>query len=155
MGIACEPQERVGTFSREAVNVFSRFVRHRARWLGWHRDGPRAVNTRAGGVCCNVHQCGDRENVSFFFFRTTCSDIIYEYTYSYFVSYCIYSYPVIYAQDFNISFLRRRHWIIFVDYLLLMHVHTYVPYEVPVPQQYTQQYVPVSCDLWYVRCTAV
>ena len=34
-------------FSREAVNVFRRFVRHRARWLGWHRAGPRAVNMRA------------------------------------------------------------------------------------------------------------
>ena len=34
-------------FSREAVNIFSRFVRHRARWLGWHRAGPRAVNVRA------------------------------------------------------------------------------------------------------------
>ena len=47
VSIACEPQERVGTFSRESVNVFSRFVRHRARWLGWHRAGPRAVNMRA------------------------------------------------------------------------------------------------------------
>ena len=34
-------------FSRQAVNVFSRYVRHRARWLGWHRAGPRAVNMRA------------------------------------------------------------------------------------------------------------
>ena len=39
--------QRVGTFSRVAVNFFSRFVRHRARWLGWHRAGPRAVNMRA------------------------------------------------------------------------------------------------------------
>ena len=45
--IACEPRERVGTFSREAANVFSRFVRHRARWFGWHRAGPCAVNMRA------------------------------------------------------------------------------------------------------------
>ena len=29
------------------ANIFSRFVRHRARWLGWHRAGPRAVNMRA------------------------------------------------------------------------------------------------------------
>ena len=33
-----------------------------------------------------------------------------------------------------------------------MHVCTY---QVPVPQQYIQQYVPVSCDLRYVLCTAV
>ena len=47
VSIACEPQGRVGTFSREAVKVFSRFVRHRARWLGWHRARPSAVNMRA------------------------------------------------------------------------------------------------------------
>ena len=28
------------------ANVFSRFVRHRALWLGWHRAGPRAVHMR-------------------------------------------------------------------------------------------------------------
>ena len=80
LSIACEPQERVGTFSRESVNVFSRFVRHRARWLGWHRAGPRAVNMRA------VDAATFTNNVvieSFFFFPTICFDIIY--TYSYFV----------------------------------------------------------------------
>ena len=74
LSIACEPQERLGTFSREAVNVFSRLVRHRARWLGWHRAGPRAVNMLA------VDAATFTNNVvieCIFFFPTICSDNIY------------------------------------------------------------------------------
>ena len=72
VSIACEPQERVGTFSREAGNAFSRFVRHRAHWLGWHRAGPRAVNMRA--VDAATFNNVVIESI-FFFFSTIGSDI--------------------------------------------------------------------------------
>lgn len=40
------PCERVETFSREAVNAFARFVRHRTRQPGLHRAGTRRRSCR-------------------------------------------------------------------------------------------------------------
>ena len=78
--MACEPQERVGTFSREAVNVFSRSAIVPAglvctgQGLACARDGNmREVD--AATFTNNVVM----ESMVFVFFPKICSDILYTY----------------------------------------------------------------------------
>ena len=56
----------IGTSPREAVNVFGRFIRERARRPALHREGIYVCLSRenADGGRCNFHQqCADRELV--------------------------------------------------------------------------------------------
>ena len=94
-----------GTFSRDAVTVFGRFIRLRTRPPGLRRAGPRVRSYRT--------QMALRSRACFLIvIRKTCSDSLHTCSHER----CIHSPPAICAQDPSFRFYVYGDDILFIYY---------------------------------------